>query len=756
LKAKSAKWKNSVKTSRWSNLFFGTLRRRLVTSVAVVHAVLMTFFIVDLTLKQSAFLVERQASQAQALADSLATSSAGWLAAQDVSGLQELVNAQRQYPEMLFSMLLDHHGKVLAHTDASRLRQYVTDLPAGVSQPLVRQSSEWVDVCVPVLLSGVHVGWARVGLSQQAAGRQQFFIIRNGVLYAAGAILIGSVLALLLGGHFTRRMKTIQSVMNDVRAGCIRARVDLPGMDEASLLAAGFNNMQETLERKDRELKDSMLRWQYAVEYAGDGLWDWNLISNEVFFSSRWKSILGYTEAEIKNTLAEWEIRAHPDDLSGCRREIQRHLEGEAPFYQIEHRLRCKDGTYKWILARGKIIEWDEQGRPQRIIGTHTDISERKRNEDALKEAARRKDEFLAMLGHELRNPLAPIRNANQVLKMTAGITPQARLSCEMIERQLLHLGRIVDDLLNVSRIAKGKITLQKEPLDWAGLIRVTTEDFRCEIETQGILLMLDLPDHPVRVLGDSVRLAQIVTNLLNNARKFTDSGGRIQLQLRELPESKTAEFSITDSGIGMTPETLDRIFEPFAQGETDVSRSRGGLGLGLTLVKGWLSLHGGEIQAFSEGLGKGSKFVLRLPLTEEAAKPAKSGTNTEAARMHRVLIIEDNMDAADSLRMYLELLGQRVHVAEDGETGVREARIFKPDVLLCDIGLPGGMDGYAVARTLRSDGDLKNIFMAAMTGYGQEDDKRKAREAGFDRHITKPADPDEIRKLLAEVPARA
>ncbi|HEY3319089.1 MAG TPA: PAS domain S-box protein [Planctomycetota bacterium] len=391
----------------------------------------------------------------------------------------------------------------------------------------------------------------------------------------------------------------------------------------------------------------------------------------------------------------------------------------------------------------------DEQGHNSYYVGIKQDISGRKRAEEADREASRRKDEFLAMLGHELRNPLAPIRNAVHIMKRAGPAEPAVMRAREMIDRQVTHLARLVDDLLDVSRISRGKISLKKQPLDLTALVREFARDYASLCESAGVALQLNVPDHPLWTRGDPARIQQIIGNLLSNAAKFTNSGGIISLSLNA-EENDAAQITVQDSGIGMDESTLSCIFEPFSQAEHSIDRSRGGLGLGLALVKGLVALHGGTVRGASAGLGKGSIFNVVLPLEKDCTPISPQAAKQIASHAHRILIIEDNADAAESLRMLLAVLGHNVACAASGAAGLERARDFQPDVVLCDIGLPGGMDGYDVARAIRADREMASTYLIALTGYGQEDDRRKAREAGFDHHLTKPADPDSLERLLA------
>ncbi|MCI0455859.1 MAG: ATP-binding protein [Gemmataceae bacterium] len=365
------------------------------------------------------------------------------------------------------------------------------------------------------------------------------------------------------------------------------------------------------------------------------------------------------------------------------------------------------------------------------------------------------------MLAHELRNPLAPIRNAVEVLRLLGPTDSLLYKAREMIERQVTHMARLVDDLLDMSRLSRGKILLRKEKLDLVPLVRQTLDDYCTLLEANGQRLHLDLAEGPLYVQGDPTRLAQILGNVLHNASKFTDPGGDISVELghdgedpvgaRSGDPAPTALLSVRDTGIGMEPEMLARVFETFSQADRSLDRSRGGLGLGLALVKGLVGLHGGDVQVHSSGPGQGTQVAIRLPLeAHEAPLRQEAAAAPGAGGPYRVLVIEDSPDTAESLRLLFLLTGHEVEVAHTGPAGVTAARSFCPEVVVCDVGLPGGMDGYAVARALRREPASASAFLIALTGYGREDDQRRCAEAGFDLHLTKPADPNQLQRLLA------
>jgi len=386
------------------------------------------------------------------------------------------------------------------------------------------------------------------------------------------------------------------------------------------------------------------------------------------------------------------------------------------------------------------------------------DITTQKRAEAALRERAealtaeaRRKDDFLAMLAHELRNPLGAVGNALKVMSLAQPDSPEYARAREVAARQVQHQSRLVDDLLDVSRIQLGKIELRREPLSLAQVVRHTVEDQRNALEAAGLTLSAEVPDQAMPVLGDRTRLVQIVGNLLHNAGKFTPPGGRVTIRLACNPAAGQAELTVADTGMGIAPELLPRLFDPFTQAETSLDRSGGGLGLGLALVKGLARLHGGTVRAESDGLGRGSRFMVTLPLTADQVVAEEPAVSNARQRRLRVLVIEDIEDAAETLRDLLELWGHEADVALSAIDGLETARRIRPDAVLCDIGLPG-ISGYEVAAQLRADPATASTRLIALTGYGAPDDRRRSHEAGFDLHLTKPVVPEELQKALGEI----
>jgi PAS domain S-box-containing protein len=417
-----------------------------------------------------------------------------------------------------------------------------------------------------------------------------------------------------------------------------------------------------------------------------------------------------------------------------------------------------EDGSRATILVNAAPLR-GPAGAVEGAVGTFFEVTEQRelarelaRMVGELREADRRKNEFIAMLAHELRNPLVPIANAVHVLRGASGPETEER-SRAMIERQLLHMVRLIDDLLDVSRISRGKIEMRFERFDFAAGTREVLSDFREECARHGLALEERIAQAPMAVLGDRVRLSQVLTNILRNAIKFTDPGGRISVELDR--QGDQVRLAVRDTGIGIDAEMLPRVFEAFSQADRSVARSRGGLGLGLALVEGIVQSHHGEARASSPGVGHGSEFTIFLPAAPAGAMemPAPESLPLRPEAVRRVLLVEDNPVVADGMRFLLEHLGHEVRVAPDGEEALAAVREWRPDVVLCDIGLPGSIDGYALARLIRAHPELAEIRLIAVTGYGQEGDRLRTEEAGFDLHLTKPVQPSRLVEILAAAP---
>jgi PAS domain S-box-containing protein len=407
------------------------------------------------------------------------------------------------------------------------------------------------------------------------------------------------------------------------------------------------------------------------------------------------------------------------------------------------------DGSQISVVVNIRPLK-NQIGEVTGAINCFYDITERKRAERALLEADRQKTEFLATLAHELRNPLAPIRNSLNILSLTPHDDPATARVYEMMDRQVNHMARLVDDLLEISRITSGKIELRIEPVEIASVIRSAVETSRPLIDAGRHQLATILSPGPITVDGDLVRLAQIVANLLNNAAKYTEPGGQIWLTALRL-EGEVV-ISVRDTGIGISPKLLPHVLEIFKQADRDAKRPQDGLGLGLAIVKRLIEMHGGSVAVKSEGEGRGSEFILRLPLSkrqlpDHTAAPV-ADRNQRFTSRQRILVVDDNRDAALSLTMLLKILGSDVETALDGQAALRVADTFRPTVVLMDLGMPG-MSGYDVAKCMRALPQFENVTLIALTGWGQEQDRLRTREAGFDHHLVKPVNLDELQVIL-------
>lgn len=503
-------------------------------------------------------------------------------------------------------------------------------------------------------------------------------------------------------------------------------------------------------------LKRAENRLRRLYDAGTVGLLYWDLDGRITDANDKLLEMTGYRREDLASGRLNW-IEMTPPEWRGADARALESLRAIGSCEPFEKEYLRKDGSRIPIIIGGAMLD-DERREGVAFV---VDITDRKRAEEGLREADRRKNEFLGVLSHELRNPLAPIRNSLYLLRRSAQLDERGQRAATVIDRQVSQLARLVDDLLDVTRIARGKIRLQLARLDLADVLRRVVEDHRSLLLEGRIGLELALPSKPVWVDGDAARVAQIVENLLGNAAKFTPPGGRIGLALRT-DECGRATVEVLDSGIGIDPETLSRLFQPFFQADRSLDRSRGGLGLGLSLAKGLVELHGGEISAHSEGHGRGARFTVALPLAAEAREPIPAGVAAPPAeraaaraavsrpRRRRVLVVEDNRDAAQTLREALELFGHEIAVVYDGHEALRRARELKPEVMLCDIGIPG-LDGYGVARAVREDDSLASLFLVALTGYARPEDRQRARDAGFQHHLAKPPDIEAINRLLDE-----
>ena len=874
-----------------------TLQRQITLGVGVVVALTLLLFVLHMTLRQRDALRERQQQVAEGATRTLAIAAASGLAARDLAGLQELVDAQRSLPGLDYAMLLDARGQVLAHTEAARIGQFVQDLPAA-GQPLRAVQAEGrLDVTGRALLGAQPVGWARVGLSGEAAQAELAAITRAGGVLALLAALLAGTVAALTGRWFTRRLALVQAAADAVNQGDETRRAPVAGRDEATQLALTFNRMldslagsraalvdseqrlrlaldaaamvgwrwdigseqvqwydaptrllgpeppggypdfrqmvlaedravfyvafhdalreskpyavefrlrrtdgqvrwllaqgrlqfdaagraqwllgltQDVTERKQaaQRLAETEQRWQLALEGSGLGVWDWNVATGQQFVSPRWKAILGLADGDpAAEDIAAWRARVHPDDLPRCRAALQACFDGETPLYRLEHRVRAGDGRWRWLLSQGLVFERTPDGQPLRMVGSISDVTERKALEAELRQhrnhledlvaartaelnAARQEAErlaqvksaFLANMSHEIRTPLHAVLGLAQLGARDHAGTGAGE-SFARIREAGDHLLGVINDVLDISRLEAGKLAVEPRPFALAPALARVQRLLAPQAEHKGLRFLVELPDDlPAQVRGDARRLEQILVNLLGNAVKFT-ARGEVRLQLQR--DGDALVFVVCDTGIGIAAGHLARLFEPFEQADTSTTRRFGGSGLGLAISRSLARLMGGDIDVDSRP-GQGSCFTLRLPLPEVAAPPAAAAapaaatTAAEAPRRLarlRLLAAED----VEVNRLILEAMltheGAELRFAEHGAQAVELVAAAGPggfDAVLMDIQMPV-MDGYQA--TQRVHALAPGLPVIGLTAHALGEERARCEAVGMVAHVTKPID---------------
>ncbi len=498
-------------------------------------------------------------------------------------------------------------------------------------------------------------------------------------------------------------------------------------------------------------------RLRIALAAGRMGTWELDAIRRVCYLDEVQCRLLGLTPLTQAIPLDALLSLTYPEDEPAVRRALDLALkvDVESPTdYTQEFRIvRPSDNALRWLLVSGRSVP--TAGGPPRRIGVTIDITDRKRDEQALQEADRRKNDFLATLAHELRNPLAPIRNAVELLRMKSQLPVDKRGPAEVIDRQTRALTRLVDDLLDISRITQNRLELRREPASLSAIVEAAIESSRPLIDSGGHSLEVTLPEEPIVLLADVTRLAQVISNLLNNAARYSDKRGHIHIEVGR--EGDDAIVKVTDEGIGIPTAMLTRVFEMFVQVDRAHERGRGGLGVGLALSRQLVEMHGGTITAQSPGPGLGSTFAIRIPIAAEVDASARAINVKDElpTSKFRLLVVDDNRDSVDSLSTLLRLMGNDVHMAYDGVEAVHATRTHRPDVVLLDVGLPL-QNGYEAARLIRSEPWGREVVLIALTGWGQEQDRRRSREAGFDHHLVKPVDPKALMLLVAELFHRA
>jgi PAS domain S-box-containing protein len=687
---------------------------------------------------------ERRLHELRTNAEVLARASAAALAFDDRKEAQAAVDTLKTLPTVSAAALYRASGEPFAvHSEAG------FDVPPRAPPPGSSIDGERIRLAHPIVERGDTVGVLYLDAHYGLRDRVQHYL---GIL--GGALLLALAAAYLLSLWLQRAvMQPILAVADAARNVVEKAdysvRAPRPAEYETRFLADAFNQMLEEIARRAAELGESEERFRTIANSAPVLMW-MNDESGAVFVNKAYLDFIG-VDRQVDVRGYDWAQYVHPEDRDAY---VDAYLQAarESRVFDAEFRFRRHDGEYRWMRSVGA-PRLTPAGERLGYTGCTFDVHDARVAADALRLADRRKDEFLATLAHELRNPLAPLLMSVNLLKRSGSAEPNEVWAREVIERQVRHMSRLLDDLLDVGRIANHKVELRRQRVSLASVIEAAVETSRPLIEKAGHRFELRLPREDVFFEGDPVRLAQVFSNLLNNAARYTNPGGEIGL---------AADFAagrlvvtVKDNGMGIAAEDMPHVFEIFAQSKPALHRAQGGLGIGLFLVKSLVQMHGGSVSARSDGPEKGAAFTVTLPASASRVVDAKEIQSTLKPSALRVLVADDNADAAESLAAVLRVAGHDVRVAGDGQEAVELAASFRPAVALLDIGMPR-LNGYEAAQRIRGQDGGRGMLLIAVSGWGQQQDRRRAFEAGFDHHLTKPAQLEDIEVLMVKVHAAA
>lgn len=770
-----------------NRVLFGTLRRQLVAGTLLVTSAIMILFLWVVTERQKGMLLEQQTNQAIALAQSIATSSAVWVSSRDFNGLQEIIEGQRRHSDLKFAIVLDMHGQVLAHTELERRGQYLHGLPREPVTQILQRSPLLVDVASPVMLAGRPVGWVRTGLGQTSVAAKLVETTRNGIIFSLLAVLVSSLLAGVMARHLTRRLQAIQTVADAVQRGDPGLRADVPGSDEAAMLATRFNQMLDALARRERELVDSHEalheseeRFYLAIRAADAGLWDWNLINDDVYYSPRWKTMLGYGENELEGRLDTWKRLVHPEDGEAALAVVRECLEGRRESYQAEFRMRHKDGHWVHIQALGRLLR-DDDGRAVRLVGTHQDVTARKAAEEELtryrehleelvasrtlelkqaKEEAesfsRAKSNFLANMSHEIRTPMNAIIGMTELVLETA-LNPEQKRYLRSVESSAKSLLGLINDILDLSKLESGKMELESIPFSIQQLLGEVGDMVMVEARNKGLNFAVQVDDAvAVCVEGDPTRLRQVLINLAGNAVKFTEQGS-ITVSVRPGENRDQWYFSVKDTGVGIDKENLEKVFQRFSQADESTTRRFGGTGLGTAISRQIVEQMGGRIWVESEpGRGSNFQFIITLPALERQRcleqRSPEAALAPAQMRPLRILLAED---IAINRELLLLRLSQHLFtLATNGREAVELFRQQPFDLVLMDMMMPE-MDGELAVKAIREierQRGTGHTPVIMLTASVMESERHKYQAAGVDDVAGKPINFAELQRKIARL----
>ena len=757
-----------------------SIKRQLIVGIALVHAVLMSIFVFDMVDRQTKFLHLQSIEQATSLAETLAANSTSWVLANDIIGMEELIASQSKYPSLKYAMLLNREGKVLGHTKKTYVGQYANDanskilLKAAEAIQTLTNTQKLIDIAAPIFANGQQIGWARVGLGQDQNIAGLRIITRDGALYTAIAIVVGILFAVLMAKGLTKGLRELVNVSSRIQHGEHDLRADLHRDDEVGQLAIDFNQMLDSLSNARAELIVSEERFELAMRGSNDGVWDWNIITNEVYYSPRWKAMIGYKDEEFDNQFSSFEKQIHPDDVARVKQMLEDYIAGKVNKFDTEFRMQHKNGNWEHILGRGYLVR-DNTDKPVRMTGTSVDITERKLAEAQIlklnaelegrvtqrttelmhaKEDAERanlaKSEFLSRMSHELRTPMNAILGFSQLLDAD----PRQPLSEDQTEsvHEILHAGEhlleLINEVLDLSKIEAGKIAVSLEAVSVQDTLTDCLSLIKPLALERGITIFLPESDTVNYVLADRTRLKQVLLNLLSNAVKYNKQNGDVTISYEYLDGE--LQIRITDTGPGISVDNQSHLFIPFERLGAEESGIEG-TGIGLALSKRLVECMEGKI-GIESSVESGSTFWIQLPnITvthfedEDEDDKLSSDSILESFTtdsQHKVLYIEDNPANARLIERILKQQRKKVEflTTESPTKGLELIDKHQPDLILLDINLPE-MDGYAVMECLQTGVKTRNIPVVAISANAMPSDFARGKAAGFIEYLSKPID---------------
>ncbi|HEX5338898.1 MAG TPA: ATP-binding protein [Gallionella sp.] len=610
--------------------WFASIRRQITLSFAAVSTVVMLLFGYGILMQERDLLRHESADHALTLAHTVAVSSTSWVAANDVAGLQEVLSSIGRSRSLRFALVLSPDGRVLASVQPENIGLFASDemslklVRATSLAPLVLADNEtMIDVAEPVMAGARLIGWVRIGIARDEMAASLRNVELSLYLMLAVAIVATALVALALSGGLTRRLQHLVSVTNRIHGGQRAVRADVAGTDEVSVLAERFNNMLDTLQASEHDmlrlnlsLQDAEKRWRFALEGAGDGVWDWDMVDGKTMFSKRWKEMLGYRENEFADTYAAWEASLHPDDKMQVISALKDYFDGKLPEFMAEFRMRCKDGEWKWIQARGIVVSRDAENKPLRMISTHTDITGRKQAEEALQRSNADLERFAYSVSHDMRQPLRAVSGHLQLLQrsMKDKLDEDERDNMNFALEGARRMDSMIVSLLEYSRVGRKTESKQwlasRESLDEAlGFLAPLIGETGADVKLAG--------EWP-QVFASRDELTRLFQNLIGNAIKFREPDQPPQVEIASSVHDGKWQVSVKDHGVGIAPHQIDRLFQFFSRLQ---SRMRfDGTGMGLALCRRIVDHHNGRIWVESEGEGKGSTFVFELALPPMAS----------------------------------------------------------------------------------------------------------------------------------------